>query len=101
MAALGQAGSMTPAQFVAKWRPVELAERAASQEHFLDLCRLLGQPTPAETDAVGAEYTFEKSVPVTGAASAARTSYGPAKAPARERTDHESSTGRKVGSRLM
>ena len=62
---------MTPAQFVAKWRPVKLAERAASQEHFLDLCRLLGQPTPAETDAVGAEYTFEKSVPVTGAASAA------------------------------
>jgi hypothetical protein len=32
--------------FVAKWSQVELSERAASQEHFLDLCRLLGQPTP-------------------------------------------------------
>ena len=33
---------LTPAQFVAKWLPVKLPERAASQEHFLDLCRLLG-----------------------------------------------------------
>jgi hypothetical protein len=61
---------MTPAQFVAKWRPVTLPERAASQEHFIDLCRLLGQPTPAEQDATGAEYTFEKGVPVTEGASA-------------------------------
>jgi hypothetical protein len=53
---------MTPAQFVAKWSPVQLPERAASQEHFLDLCHLLGQPTPAEHDATGAEYTFEKGV---------------------------------------
>ena len=60
---------MTPAEFVAKWRPVRLPERAASQEHFIDLCRLLGQPTPAERDATGAEYTFEKGVPVTGRAS--------------------------------
>ena len=60
---------MTPAQFVAKWSPVELSERAASHEHFLDLCRLLGQPTPAEHDATGAEYTFEKGVAVTDGAS--------------------------------
>jgi len=60
---------MTPAEFVAKWRPVTLAERAASQQHFIDLCRLLGQPTPAEYDATGAEYTFEKAVAVTGPAS--------------------------------
>jgi type II restriction/modification system DNA methylase subunit YeeA len=60
----------TPAQFVAKWQPVQLSERAASQEHFMDLCRLLGQPTPAEHDATGAEYTFEKGVRPTDAASA-------------------------------
>ena len=60
---------MTPVRFVAKWLPVTLAERAASQEHFIDLCRLLGQPTPAEIDATGAEYTFEKGVVVTGGAS--------------------------------
>ena len=58
-----------PAQFIAKWSPVRLSERAASQEHFIDLCRLLGQPTPAERDATGAEYTFEKGVAVTAAAS--------------------------------
>jgi hypothetical protein len=61
---------MNPAEFIVKWARVELAERAASQEHFLDLCRLLGQPTPAEHDATGAEFTFEKYTPVTGGASA-------------------------------
>jgi hypothetical protein len=29
---------MTVREFVAKWRKVELTERAASQQHFLDLC---------------------------------------------------------------
>jgi hypothetical protein len=60
----------TPALFIAKWSPVTLPERASTQEHFIDLCRLLGQPTPAEEDATGAEYTFEKGIPVTGPASA-------------------------------
>ncbi|HET6441887.1 MAG TPA: DNA methyltransferase [Phycisphaerae bacterium] len=60
---------MTPNQFIAKWTPVKLSENASRQEHFLDLCRLLGQPTPAEKDAVGTEYTFEKSVAVSGPAS--------------------------------
>ena len=59
----------TPAEFVAKWLPVKLAERAASHEHFLDLCYILGQPTPAEHDKTGAEYTFEKGVSVVGPAS--------------------------------
>jgi hypothetical protein len=53
---------MTPASFVEKWRRATLSERAASHEHFIDLCRLLGQPTPAEHDATGAEYTFEKGI---------------------------------------
>ena len=63
------ASELTPSGFVAKWSKVTLSERAASQEHFLDLCRLLGQPTPAEHDATGAEYTFEKGVAVSGPAS--------------------------------
>ena len=50
-----------PAEFIEKWKPVTLPERAASQEHFIDLCRLLGQPTPAEHDSTGAEYAFEKA----------------------------------------
>jgi hypothetical protein len=69
MAAAPSSGPMTPAAFIAKWRRTDLPERAASQEHFIDLCRLLGQPTPAEHDATGAEYTFEKGVAVTGPAS--------------------------------
>ena len=66
---MGSAGVMTPAKFIAKWSPVTLSERAASHEHFIDLCRLLGQPTPAEHDATGAEYTFDKGVKVTAPAS--------------------------------
>ncbi len=51
---------MTPAAFIAKWRAARLKERSASQEHFIDLCRLLGQPTPAEADPGGESYGFER-----------------------------------------
>ena len=51
---------MTPGEFIAKWRSSELKERSASQEHFIDLCRLLGEPTPAEADPVGEWYCFER-----------------------------------------
>ena len=30
-----------------QWRASELKERSAAQEHFIDLCRLLGEPTAA------------------------------------------------------
>ena len=49
-----------PGEFIAKWRASELKERSASQEHFIDLCRLLDEPTPAEADPTGDTYCFEK-----------------------------------------
>ena len=51
---------MTPYEFITKWRASELKERSASQEHFIDLCRLLGEPTPAEADPTGETYCFER-----------------------------------------
>ena len=51
---------MTPVEFIAKWRATDLKERSASQEHFIDLCRMLGEPTPAEADPTGDRYGFEK-----------------------------------------
>ena len=39
---------LTPAAFVAKWKPVTLTEMSAYQQHFLDLCDLLGEKKPAE-----------------------------------------------------
>ena len=51
---------MTPNEFIAKWRASELKESSASQEHFIDLCRLLGEPTPAEADPAGETYCFER-----------------------------------------
>ena len=51
---------MTPHEFITKWRASALKERSASQEHFIDLCRLLGEPTPAEADPAGETYCFER-----------------------------------------
>ncbi|MGD0123364.1 MAG: DNA methyltransferase [Candidatus Limnocylindrales bacterium] len=50
----------TPAEFAAKWQGSTQSERAASQEHFIDLCRMLGQPTPNDADPTGDWYAFEK-----------------------------------------
>jgi type II restriction/modification system DNA methylase subunit YeeA len=50
---------MTPQDFIRKWKANTRAERAAVQEHFIDLCALLGEATP-NTDPTGATYAFEK-----------------------------------------
>ena len=51
---------MNVAEFIAKWKKADLKERSAAQEHFIDLCRLVGHPTPAEADPTGATFCFEK-----------------------------------------
>src|SRR5260370_21049492 len=44
-----------------KWSRGGRSERQAAQEHFIDLCRVLGEPTPNEAaDPDG--YSFEKGV---------------------------------------
>ncbi len=57
---------MTPDAFIAKWKDATLKERSAAQEHFLDLCRLLDEPTPAEADPNGTWYCFEKGAKKAG-----------------------------------
>src|SRR2546423_1073837 len=47
-------------EFINKWRRVELTERSASQQHFLDLCEVVEHPKPAELDATGESFTFER-----------------------------------------
>ena len=63
---------MTPTDFIRKWSPGgtahELNERAGAQPHFIDLCRLLGVPEPADPE----HYCFERGLVKTGSA-AART----------------------------
>ena len=51
--------TLSPQEFVAKWRHASLKESAAYQEHFTDLCRLLGHATPAEADPAGKWFTFQ------------------------------------------
>ena len=57
-----QLPAMTPQAFIAKWRNVEFGEKQASQEMFLDLCALVGHPTPVAYGNPDA-FTFEKWVP--------------------------------------
>ena len=51
---------MTPAEFIAKRRASELKECSASQEHFIDLCRMLDEPTSSDADPTGERYCFER-----------------------------------------
>ncbi len=53
---------MTPQKFSSKWASSELKERAGAQEHFIDICNLVGAPSPAEADPKGEFFTFEKGV---------------------------------------
>lgn len=46
-------------QFIEKWSRADRTERQAAQEHFIDLCRMLGEPTPNEAVDPGT-YSFEK-----------------------------------------
>ncbi len=58
---------MKPQEFIAKWGPggpaAGLNEKQGAQPYFMDLCALLGVPTPGDQD-----YLFEKDAPVVGAA---------------------------------
>jgi hypothetical protein len=55
-------------EFIKKWQsgaPAnDLNERAGAQAHFIDLCRLLGVPEPADPE----NYCFERGVTKTGSA---------------------------------
>ena len=54
---------MTPAEFTRKWARYSGKETAAYQEHFNDLCALLGHPSPATADPTGSEsFCFQKRV---------------------------------------
>ena len=53
---------MTPHEFIVKWKRASLTERAACQQHFCDLCDVLGEEKPAQADPEGTWYTFERGV---------------------------------------
>ena len=53
---------MTLYEFTNKWGQATLSESAGSQEHFIDICRLVGVATPAEADPNGDFFTFEKNL---------------------------------------
>lgn len=56
---------MTPQAFIEKWKDNPLKERASYQLHFIDLCALLGVPTPSPSSHES--YCFERGATRTGA----------------------------------
>lgn len=58
---------MQPHEFAQKWRvgATHLTERAPYQEHWRDLCELLGEPT-LSSDQTGNDYALEKHVKKAG-----------------------------------
>lgn len=48
-------------EFILKWSRSALRERQGAQEHFIDVCRILGLATPAEADPKGEWFTFERA----------------------------------------
>ncbi len=50
---------LNAAEFAAKWIGNTNTERAAAQEHFIDICTMLDVATP-NTDREGEAYAFEK-----------------------------------------
>jgi type II restriction/modification system DNA methylase subunit YeeA len=51
---------VNPSEFAVKWMGSTRPERAASQEHFIDICRMINAQTPNEADPTGDWYAFEK-----------------------------------------
>jgi SAM-dependent methyltransferase len=51
--------TLTPQDFVSKWKRAEARERQSVQEHFLDLCALVGHETPIQSDPSGKRFAFE------------------------------------------
>jgi hypothetical protein len=50
---------MNAAEFAAKWIGNTNTERGAAQEHFIDICTMLGVPTP-NTDRGGGSICFRE-----------------------------------------
>src|SRR5215510_4149552 len=53
---------LTPQDFVSKWKRVTAREKQTYQEHFLDLCQLVGHQTPNDYDGTGTRFAFEMGV---------------------------------------
>src|SRR6266540_3591645 len=50
---------LTPQDFVSKWKRVTAREKQTYQEHFIDLCNLVGHQTPNDYDPTGKHFGFE------------------------------------------
>lgn len=58
--------TFNPPEFIGKWKRASARERQAVQEHFIDLCRLIGHETPMEADPTGKQYAIEMGAAKTG-----------------------------------
>ncbi len=59
-------GTVTPQEFIQKYKWQTLTERAVAHTHFKDLCALLGHDDPIAFDPKGKSFAFEKRLAKTG-----------------------------------
>ena len=57
--------TMTPREFIKRWKDSALNERQSAQSHFRDLCAVFGHVDPI-ADPTGDAFAFEKGVSKTG-----------------------------------
>ena len=53
--------TISPQEFVNKWRQVTANEKKMAQSHFNDLCRLIGHATPLEADPKGSGLRLKQA----------------------------------------
>jgi len=51
--------ALTPQDFVSKWKRVTARKKQIYQEHFIDLCHLIGHQTRMEYDPSGTRFGHE------------------------------------------
>jgi hypothetical protein len=55
----GNTMPLSPQDFVSKWKRASARERQSVQEHFIDLCMMIGHETPMQQDPSGTRFAFE------------------------------------------
>lgn len=60
------APTISPQEYVAKRRRSELKGSASKQEYFIDICHLVGHPTPIKSDPRGISFGLENETEKVG-----------------------------------
>jgi len=81
----GEGDGVDVRRFIERWRGSERSERAAAQQHFLELCEVLEVARPGDPGQPHADYDFERRVRKPDGREGRRTCGGGAASPGNTR----------------